>query len=97
MGPPPLSPPPSLPPPLSPPPLGAGRRLQTADCGNETVTTVIITRESPYGTGSKVETVAQPVANLSMQAARNVTNRDCLNQTIILDAATKAISARVTA
>ena len=93
--PPPLSPPPSLPPPLSPPPLGAGRRLQTADCGNETVTTVIITREYPYSNGSKFETVAQPVATTSMQAVRNVS--DCLNQTMILDADTKARSARVTA
>ena len=94
-GPPPLSPPPSLPPPLSPPPLGAGRRLQTADCGNEIVTTVIITREYPYSNGSKFETVAQPVATTSMQAVRNVS--DCLNQTMILDADTKARSARVTA
>ena len=106
-GPPPLSPPPSLPPPLSPPPslplplslppLGAGRRLQTADCGTETVTviTVVIIREYLYSTGSEFEKVAQPVANTSMQAVRNVS--DCLNQTMILDADTKARSARVTA
>ncbi|EOD07323.1 hypothetical protein EMIHUDRAFT_198762 [Emiliania huxleyi CCMP1516] len=69
----------------------------TADCGPETVTAVVITREYLYSNDSEFETLAQPVANLSMQAARNVTNSDCLNQTIILDAATKAISARVTA
>ena len=86
-----------MPLPLSLPPLGAGRRLQTADCGPETVTTVIITREYLYNTDSEFVKVAQPVANTSMQAVRNVTSGDCLIQTVILDAATKAISARVTA
>ena len=95
--PPPLSPPPSMPLPLSLPPLGAGRRLQTADCGPETVTTMVITREYLYSTDSEFVKVTQPVANTSMLAVRNVTSSNCLHQTVILDAATKAIRARVTA
>ena len=88
-----------MPLPLSLPPLGAGRRLQTADCGTETVTvtTVVITREYLYSTDSEFEKVAEPVANTSIQVVRNVSDWRGQKCQTILDAATKAISARVTA
>ena len=96
--PPPLSPPPSLPPPLSPPPLGAGRRLQTADCGSEIVThTLIITRVYSYSEGPEFEAVAQPVADTSVLVVRQNTSSDCVDETEIVSAANLGISAQVAA
>ena len=89
----PLSPPPSLPPPLSPPPLGAGRRLQTAGCGSEIVThSLIITRVYSYSEGPEF---AQPVADTSLLAVRQVTSSDCVDVKEIVSAANLAISAQL--